>query len=85
MALKIKKTERESPQILVRRFTKALQQSGILLQARSNRFYQRPKSKTAKRKAALRRKVLREEYLKMKKMSKPGRENELQRKTAKRY
>lgn len=70
MGLKVKKIEKESPQSLIRRFTRAIQQSGILLQARKNRFYQRPKSHDAKRKAALRKATLKKEYEKLRKLGK---------------
>jgi len=70
MALEIKKQERESAQSLVRRFTKRIQQSGILLRARKVRFRERKKSKDMRRKAALRRKEIKIEYEKIKKMGK---------------
>jgi len=40
---------------LLRRFSRKVQQSGLLLQARSSRFQEREKSRTERRKSALRR------------------------------
>lgn len=68
MALEVKKQNRETSQGLVRRFTRAMQQSGILLHARRTRFKQRVKSEDMKKKAALRREEKRIEYEKLKKM-----------------
>jgi len=71
MALEIKKEERESSQNLVRRFSKRVKQSGILLRARKARFRQRPKSRQMKKKSALRREELKKEYETIEKMGKP--------------
>lgn len=71
MALKVKKQERETSQTLLRRFTRAIQQSGILFQARSIRFRKKPKSRQAKKRAALRREELKKEYEKLRKLGKP--------------
>ncbi len=68
MALEIKKTERETSQNLVRRFSRRVKQSGILIQARKNRFQKRAKSNQMKKKAALRREQLKKEYEKLKKL-----------------
>jgi len=53
MPLEIKKKEKESSQNLVRRFTRSIQQSGILFRARSLMFRKRKKSKRMMREAAL--------------------------------
>jgi len=68
MALEVKKQQRETPQALIRRFTKRLQQSGILLRARRVRFRQRSKSRQMKKRAALRREETKKEYEKLKKL-----------------
>lgn len=68
MALEIKKTERETSQNLVRRFSRRVKQSGILIQARKNRFQKNVKSGQMKKKAALRREQLKKEYQKLKKL-----------------
>ena len=70
MVLEIKRQDRESSQSLVRRFGRRIQQSGILLRARSSRFRKRPKSKQTKKRAALRRERLKKEYKKLKKLGK---------------
>lgn len=70
MALKVKKQDREPTQALVRRFQKSVQQSGVLLRARKNRFTSRSKSRTAKKRAAVRREVLREKYAQLRKLGK---------------
>ncbi len=70
MTLEVKKQERETAQNLIRRFTKRVQKSGILLKARKSRFYQRSKSHQMKKKAALRREKLKQEYKKLEKLGK---------------
>lgn len=71
MVLEVEKQERETGQSLVRRFTRRMQQSGVLHKVRQNRFHKRVKSKNAVKEAALRREESRKEYARMKKMSKP--------------
>ena len=70
MALEIKKDERETSQNLVRRFSRRIKQSGILLRARRARFKKRSKSRQMRKKSALRREQLKKEYEKMEKMGK---------------
>jgi len=70
MALEIKRQNRETSQSLVRRFTQRLQRSGVLIRARRSRFKTRTKSDGAKKKEALRRAELRQEYLKLEKLGK---------------
>lgn len=71
MVLKVKKQDRETSQGLVRRFARRIQQSGILVRARKTRFRKKPKNRQARKKAALRREELREEYARLKKLGKP--------------
>lgn len=71
MPLEIKKEGRETSQNLVRRFTKRMKQSGILLRARKIRFRQREKSHQMKKRSALRREQLKKEYEILEKMGKP--------------
>jgi len=66
--MKIQKQLRETSQSLVYRFTKAVQKSGVLLEARKRRFTKRVKSQNLKRKAALIRERKKKEYEKAKKM-----------------
>jgi len=70
MALEVTKKEKESSQNLVRRFTKRVQQSGILLRARKIRFKGREKSKDQKKKTALRREEMKKEYEELEKLGK---------------
>ena len=70
MALEVKKKERENSQSLVRRFTKRVQQSGILRRARKTMFKRREKSGNMEKKAALRREKMKGEYEKLKKLGK---------------
>ena len=70
MPLEAKKGERENSQSLIRRFTKRVQRSGILLRARKTRFRGRIKSQQMKKRTALRREEKKEEYKKLKKLGK---------------
>ena len=70
MAIEIKRQERETNQALIYRFSKSVQRSGLLLRARKTRFRQRQKSHQMKKKAALRREQLKEEYEKLRKLGK---------------
>lgn len=70
MTLEVKKQERETTQALIRRFSKKVQQSGILRRARKSRFHKRSKSRQMKKRAALRREKLRKEYQKLEKLGK---------------
>jgi hypothetical protein len=71
MPLEVRKKDRETTQSLIRRFTKNVKQSGILLQARKIKFKRREKSDTARKRAALRKVMLKKEYEKMEKMGNP--------------
>ena len=62
MAFEIIKQERETNQSLIRRFTKRLRESGILMGAKRAVFHRREKSKKVQRKATLRRLEKRKEY-----------------------
>ncbi|MCD5384776.1 MAG: 30S ribosomal protein S21 [Candidatus Pacebacteria bacterium] len=68
MPLEVKKQERESAQGLIRRFTKAVKKSGILIEARRRRFFVRPLSDKSKKKIALRKLRVKEEYTKKDKL-----------------
>lgn len=59
MAIEVRKKDKESTGSLLRRFSKKIQQSGILLQARRSRFYNKPKTKRQLKASALRREQLR--------------------------
>ena len=52
--IEVKRKDNESTGSLLRRFSKKIQLSGLLLQARSSRFRDKVKSRTERRKNALR-------------------------------
>jgi len=62
MVFEIQKQERENNQTLIRRFTKRLRESGILLSAKKSVFRQRKKSEMTQRHIALRKIEKRAEY-----------------------
>ena len=70
MGIEIKKQNRETTQALIRRFTKAIRESRILVRARKIRFKGRKKSNQMKKRAALRREELKKEYEKLRKSGK---------------
>jgi ribosomal protein S21 len=70
MALEIRKQEKENSQSLIRRFSKSVKLSGILLEARKRRFTERGKSRQMKKRSALRREQLKMEYKKLEKLGK---------------
>ncbi len=70
MPLEVKKKQKETPQSLLRRFSRRIKMSGILLGARRSRFFKREKSKQLKKRKALRKNELKEEYKKAKKLGK---------------
>jgi small subunit ribosomal protein S21 len=68
--VEVKRKEKEKIESLLRRFKKKLLQSGVLLEARKRRFYERPKSKKQLREEAKRRKELRDEKEYLRKIGK---------------
>ena len=68
--VEVRRHEKESSGSLLRRFSRKIQRSGILLRARSLAFRKRKKSKTRIRKEALRRLEARKRYLYLEKMGK---------------
>lgn len=68
--IEVKKKERESSDNLIKRFSRRVQQSGVLLQARKVRFYAKPKKKREMRESALYRAKVKKEVDKLKKMGK---------------
>lgn len=62
MAFEIIKQERETNQSLIRRFTKRLRDSGILVGVKKSTFHQREKSKQVRRGITLRKLEKRKEY-----------------------
>jgi len=70
MVIEIQKKEKETSQSLVRRFSRRLRRSGILLRMRRSQFYKRSKSNQLKKRAALRKEELKKDYEKKKKLGK---------------
>jgi len=70
MPVEVKKGERENSQNLIRRFTKKIQRSGILIRKRASLFHKRPKSRQMQKRTAIRREDLKLEYEKLKKLGK---------------
>ena len=68
--IEVKKKDNESIGSLLRRFSKKVQQSGLLLQARSSRFKDKNLSRTERRKTALRRNEITVEKEKLRKFGK---------------
>jgi ribosomal protein S21 len=68
MGLEIKKEKGESVSSLIRRFTKAVQQSGILIRAREKMYRDRNISEEKKKRSALRREEMKKKYEKLKKL-----------------
>jgi len=68
--INVRKKDRETSESLIRRFSRRVQQSRILMQARKSRFQGEEKSKTKKREEALYKIKIRKEIDKLKKMGK---------------
>lgn len=69
--VEVKKKEGESFESLLRRFSRRIQQSGVLIRARKTRFYSAPKSRNLQKIAARRRAQLKAEREELKKLGKP--------------
>ena len=78
MPIEVRKRERENVQGLLRRFSKRILQSGVLVRARRGRFYIPPLTKRQKRLGALRREKVSKEREKLYKLGKL--ENDFKRK-----
>jgi hypothetical protein len=70
MPLEIKKQGGETSQNLVRRFSRRIKQSGILLRVRKARYKKRSKSHQMKKRSALRREELKKKYELLEKLGK---------------
>jgi len=68
VVIEVKKRDRENPRSLLRRFTRRIQQSGILIRARKARFLERGRTKKERRDSALRRVKIGKEKEKLRKM-----------------
>ena len=61
MPITVRKKEKESVQSLLRRFSRRIQQSGVLVRARRGRFYVSPATKRQKKLSALHRQEVQKE------------------------
>lgn len=68
--IEVKKKDRESSESLIRRFSRRVQQSGVLMQARRGRFRKDEKSKREVREGAMYKEKVRKVVSKLKKMGK---------------
>jgi hypothetical protein len=73
--IEVKKKDRESPESLIRRFSRRVQQSGVLVRARRVRFRAEEKSKRQVREGAMYKEKVRKVVNKLKKMGKFDDEN----------
>ncbi|MCX6722060.1 MAG: hypothetical protein NTY04_02635 [Candidatus Staskawiczbacteria bacterium] len=71
MPVQVTKKQKETSQNLVHRFTKTVRQSGVLLEIRKNRFFQKAKSDLANKRSALRRVKVKAEKIQADKLAKP--------------
>ena len=70
MPVTVRKKEKESVQSLLRRFSRRIQQSGVLVRARRGRFYVPPVTKRQKKLSALRRQQIQKERERLYKLGK---------------
>jgi ribosomal protein S21 len=68
--IEVRKKDKETTESLMRRFSRRIQQSGVLVRARRTRFKNEEKSKTEKRQEALYKVKIRKEIGKLKKLGK---------------
>jgi len=68
MGIQVKKKGGETTRSLLRRFTRRIQQSGVLIRARKARFLEKEKSRNERRSSALRRNRIVKEKEKLRKM-----------------
>lgn len=68
--VEVKKNANESGTNLIRRFTRKVQETGIIQKVKGNRYAERPASKLTVKKATLKRLVRRKEHEKLLKLGK---------------
>lgn len=73
--IEVKKKDRESSESLIRRFSRRVQQSGVLVQARRSRFRAEDKTKREMRQGAMYKEKVRKIVSRLKKMGKFDEEN----------
>lgn len=64
----IQKKERETNQALIRRFTRRLKDSGIIIEAKKSQFRRKEKSAVMRKRAVLRKLEKQKEYVKLQKL-----------------
>jgi len=73
--VEVKKKDRESSESLIRRFSRKVQQSGVLVEARRSRFRKDEKSKREKREGAMYKAKVKKMVDQLKKLGKFDEEN----------
>lgn len=73
--VEVRKKDKETSESLIRRFTRRLQQSGVLVTARKSRFHAKKKTKRQLKQNALYKVKIRKEVDKLKKLGKFDDEN----------
>jgi len=68
VAIEVKKQQGETTRGLLRRFSRRIQQSGVLIRARKARFYEKDRTKRDRRDGAVRRVKIGKEKEKLRKM-----------------
>ena len=68
--VEVRRKEKETFGALLRRFTRRVQMSGVLKEARRTRFYAKPATRIKKRESALRRLKVRKERARLEKLGK---------------
>ncbi|MEK7181623.1 MAG: 30S ribosomal protein S21 [Patescibacteria group bacterium] len=68
--IQVKRKEKETAESLIRRFSRRVQQSGVLRQVRKMRFHQTEKSRVKRRDEALYKVDIRKEISRLKKLGK---------------
>jgi len=68
--IEAKRKPRETPGAFLRRFTRKVQQSGVLIRARKVQFREKPKTKREKKLSALRREKIIKERVRLFKLGK---------------
>ena len=68
--IQVRKRDREAPESLIRRFSRRVQQSGVLQRVRKMRFRLEEKSRTKRRDEAIYKVRIRKEITKLKKLGK---------------
>jgi len=66
----VKRKERESLEAMLRRFNRKVQESGLVLHARNIRFHEPEKSPKQRKKQAIRKQMIREQFNYLRKVGK---------------